>query len=188
MAVNEILWGTGVDNALIDLARGKWSGRKPRVKVRKSFVRLVDPRRTSGTLVGTQAAALTLGRNGDLIVVKGAVDLQGVAAAVWDVAPPTTSISWGRKSLSGVSSLEGYSINSAGDLYFHPSIQVSNFGIKMRWNSWFMSLTVPSGGQLILSRQKRVEKIQEAQKHGVEVNPQSWSKLLDSSRKFLVPE
>jgi hypothetical protein len=188
MATNEILWGTGITGVLTDLTRRWGLQRKPRIKVRKGFVRLIDPRKTSVALVGAQATALTLGRNSDPTVVRGAIDLRGVAAAVWDVALPATRVLWGRRNAHDANELEAYSIDSGGDLFYHSSLQATTLGISLRKNSWFMSLDVPSGGQLVLSHQQRVEQIQKALKHGIDVNPQAWSALLVSSRKFLVPE
>lgn len=188
MATNEILWGTGVASVLPDLTRRWVQRRNPRVAIRHGVAYLTDPRKTSVALVGAQATALTLGRAEHLVVVRGAVDLRGVAAAVWDMAPDGTTMLWGRRSQQDSSMLEGYSIDSAGDLSLHSTLPAQSVPVTVRRNHWFMTVGAPSGGQLVLSRQDRAHLLQSALHRGVEVNPQAWSTLLASSRKFLVPE
>lgn len=188
MATNEVLLGNGVKSVLPDLTRRKVQKRKPRIKRRHGFVRLIDPRRTSVVFVGAQATALVLGRSGMTTIVRGTVDLRGVAAAVWDIAPTGTPMMWGRRNPQDAKSIESYSIDSLGNLYFHSVESMDAIGVKIRRNNWFMTGTALSGGQLILAHQDRSDLMDKALKRGVEVNPQAWSTLLASSRKYLVPE
>lgn len=183
----EVLWGTGVQMAAADASRWFVARRGMRMTSGSGGVRITDLRRTSALIVGNHAVSVALGRPGTSVRVRGGQGVVEVAAAVWDLQTSGVPIVWGASTGRG-GVITGFSVDDAGNLYGHDAIPEEFAGPSLGGREWFLRQAPLAGGRLLMATEHRLQCLSTAARHGVVVEPDAWSTLMQRSRKFLVAE
>lgn len=173
----QLIWGTGIQSLVHDAHRMLASKRIPRAKPTRDGYE-INTRGTYFTTYAPIAVALSLGKTGSSVKIRGGVACAEFATALWDLQEQSRKdLYWGTQREEFV----GFSLRN-GELFQHGT---GNTQFQMDWT---LGVGEISGGEMLLDTQRRTELLDNSLRTGVAVDPLQWSALKKISWKFLVPE